>query len=190
MDIDIDFKTEFDPLSLFEAVRASRVQSGKLAKHPCGIYFQNIAVDPQTKLSAIPFKEAEDLGYFKIDFLHLSILDHFDSKEQIRQLSRLPPDWDMLQDEEVVEKLFQLHRHHATLVKVKPQSVQELADVIALIRPGKKKLLDAYIKDKEAVRPHLYTKPDDGQMYYKKPHAVAYAITIVLQLHLIKGSII
>lgn len=194
MDIDIDFKSDFDPLSIFDATRASMVKSGKLIKHPVGIYFQNIPVDPQTELSAIPYSKAEELGYFKIDFLHLTVLDqilvHFDSKDEMRQLSKLPPDWSLLEDKKVVEKLFQVHKHHAILMRVKPQSVQELADVIALIRPAKKHLLNAYIKDREAVRPHLYTKPEDGKAYYKKPHAVAYAITIVLQLHLIKGDIL
>ena len=143
-----------------------------------------------TGLAAIPFKEAEDQGYFKIDFLHLSLLDYFEDKQQMRALMKMEPDWSLLEDEEVVLKLFQVHRQHKLLSKLKPKSVQELADAIALIRPGKRQLLSAYMKDREAVRPELYTKPDDGGMYYKKPHAVAYALTIVLQLHLIKGEIL
>lgn len=190
MDIDIDFPSTFDPLTVFDAVRASMVKNGKLSKHPVGIYFQNIPVDPLTGLSAIPYDAAEEQGYFKIDFLHLTVLDHFETKEEIRQLSKIPPDWSLLEDRDVVGKLFQVGRHYETISKVKPKSVQDLADVIALIRPGKRSLLPAYIKDKKAVRPHLYTKPEDGSMYYKKSHAVAYALTIVLQLHLIKGGIL
>lgn len=189
MDIDIDFPSDFDPTKYFDVVRASRVHNGKLAKHPVGVYFQNIPVDRMTGLAAIPFKEAEEQGYFKIDFLHLTLLDYFDSKDQMRTLMKVEPDWSLLEDEEVVAKLFQVHRQHKLLSKLKPQSVQELADAIALIRPGKRALLSAYMKDKEAVRPELYTKSEDG-MSYKKPHAVAYALTIVLQLHLIKGGIL
>lgn len=190
MDIDIDFPTTFDPLDIFDVTRASMVKSGKLVKHPVGVYFQDIPVDDVSGLSAIPYGRAEDLGYFKIDFLHLSILDHFTSKEEIRQLSKIPPDWSLLEDKEVVSKLFQIHRHYETIIKVKPRSVEELADVIALIRPGKRELLPAYIKNKSKVRPYLYTKPENGKQYYKKSHAIAYALTIVLQLHLIKGEII
>lgn len=192
MDIDLDLKTDFNPEDIFDVVRASRVDSktGTLAKHNVGVYFQNMPVDRITGLAAIPHKEAEEQGYFKIDFLHLSIIDMFDSKEQIRTLMNIPPDWSLLEDEETVEKLFQIGRKFDVVKKVKPQSVQDLADIIALIRPGKRMLLNAYLKDKEAVRKELYVKPDNGLAWYKKPHAVAYALTIVLQLHLVKGGIL
>jgi hypothetical protein len=190
MDIDIDFPSDFDPLTIFDATRASMVKNGNLVKHPVGIYFQNIPTDSLTGLAAIPHKEAQDLGYLKIDFLHLTILDNFNNKEEIRQLMKIPPDWSLLQDPEVVPKLFQLGRQGQLLAKTKPQSIQELAETIALIRPGKRELVPAYLKDPDAVRPYLYTKPENGKQYYKKSHAIAYALTIVLQLHLIKGGII
>lgn len=191
MDVDIDFRTDFDPLTIFEdAIRASRVQDGELKPHPAGIYFQNIAKDKITNLAAIPYQQAEEQGYFKIDFLHLSLLDNFENKDEIRVLLDKEPDWVLLQSPDTVTKLFQLHRHFELVSQVRPQSVQELADCIALIRPGKRHLLKAYLKDRDAVRGELYTKPDDGRPYYKKPHSVAYALTIVLQLHLIKAGIL
>ena len=191
MDVDIDFRTDFDPLNFFpDAVRASRVQDGVLRPHPAGIYLQSIAKDKITGLSAIPFEEAEEFGYFKIDFLHLSFLNNFASKDEIRTLLKYEPDWGLLSQKSVVEKLFQIHRHFSVVQQIKPTSVVELADCIALIRPGKRYLLQSYIKDRNAVRPELYTKPDDGRIYFKKGHAVSYALTIVLQLHLIKAEII
>lgn len=186
MDIDIDFPTNFDPQRLFKnAVAASMVKNDELVKHPCGQYFQNIPTDKETGLAAIPYEEAEALGYFKIDFLHLSILDHFSSKTEIRELMKKSPDWAMLLDPTVVEKLFQIHRHYDLLARVKPRTVEELADCIALIRPGKKHLLASYLKNKQATRPDLYRKSEDGY-YFKRSHALSYALTIVLQLHLIK----
>ena len=191
MDVDIDFPTNFDPLDYFEqAIYASRVFKDDLAKHPAGAYLQSIPVDKMTGLAAIPFKEAEEMGYFKIDFLHLTVLDHFTSKEQIRTLANLEPDWTLLHSAETVSKLFQIHRYYDLIFKVKPTSIQELADCIALIRPAKRHLLDAYVTNRDVVRSEIYTKPDDGKYHFKKPHAVAYAVTIVLQLHLIKGGII
>lgn len=185
-DIDIDFPTHFDPQQHFKnAVAASMVKNNELVKHPCGQYFQHIPVDKQTGLSAIPYEEAEVLGYFKIDFLHLSLLDQFSSKTEIRQLVKKDPDWSMLLDPTVVEKLFQIHRHYDLLSKVKPQSVEELGDCIALIRPGKKHLLAPYLKNKTATRVELYRKSDDGY-YFKRSHALSYALTITLQLHLLK----
>lgn len=189
-DIDIDFKTDFDPLIYFkEAIRASMVKNGELVKHPAGAYFQPIPVDSITGLAAIPYNQAEDLGFFKIDFLHLSTLDYFDNKQQIRVLIKKEPDWLLLQSPTVVAKLFQVHRHYNLLAEIKPTSVQTLADCIALIRPGKRHLLHAYKKSPDVVRAELYRKPEDGY-YFKRSHAIAYSLTIVLQLHLVKAGIL
>lgn len=196
MDVDIDFQSDFDPLDIFpDAVRASRVQDYKLLKHNAGIYFQHIPKDQVTKFAAIPYKEAQELGYFKIDFLHLSFLDNFGSKHEIRTLIKKEPDWLLLQSPSVVGKLFQLHNNAELLQRVRPETVQELADCIALIRPSKRLLIETYIKSKAKgdlvnFRNILYAKPTDGKAYYKKPHAVSYALTIVLQLHLLKAGII
>ena len=191
MDVDIDLRTDFDPLEHFEtAVRASRIQDGELKSHPAGIYFQKMAKDKVTNLAAIPFHEAEEEGYFKIDFLHLSLLDNFESKAEIRALLKKDPDWCLLQSGAVVSKLFQLSKHYDVVKEVKPTSVIELADCIALIRPGKRYLLKYYLEDRERVRKALYTKPKDDKPYFKKPHAISYALTIVLQLHLISAGVL
>lgn len=191
MDVDIDLQTDFDPLEYFDqAIRASMVKDGELKKHPAGAYLQFMPPDRVTNLAAIPYDKAEGLGYVKFDFLHLSLLDYFDNKEQIRALVNKEPDWNLLLSAENVQKLFQIHRHYKIISTIKPRSVQELADTIALIRPAKRDLLDQYLHDKEQTRKQLYTKPSDGKYYFKRSHAVAYALTIVLQLHLIKGGIL
>jgi len=196
MDVDIDFPTTFSPLDIFDtAVRASRVQDGVLKKHNAGIYFQEIPTDVLTGLAAIPYKDAEELGYFKIDFLHLSILDNFKSKDEIRILLRKEPDWNLLQSPEVVIKLFQLHNHFDLVSRVRPVCVNDLADCIALIRPSKRALIPKYLEERTRnnltqIRKILYAKPVNGGPYYKKPHSIGYALTIVLQLHLIKAGIL
>jgi DNA polymerase III alpha subunit len=186
MDIDIDLQTTFDPRQLMkQAIPASMLKNGDLVKHQCGYYFQAIPVDSVTNIAAIPYDQAEELGYFKIDFLHLSLLDGFNSKSEIRELLHREPNWDLLQDMEHAGKLFHLHRHADLLRCVKPRSVQELADCLALIRPGKKQLLEQYLRNKDTIRPVLYTKADSGYSF-KRSHAISYALTIVLQLHLIE----
>ncbi len=189
MDIDIDFRTDFDPLEHFPtAVSASRVDKGELKKHPAGAYLQTIPKDTVTGLSAIPFKEAEQLGYFKVDFLHLGLLDDFESKEEIRELLKIEPDWSLLEDQKTVGRLSQIHRHFDLVYRIKPKSIEDLADVIALIRPGKRGFLEAYIADKKATRELLYKKSE--KYSFKRSHSIAYALNIVLQLHLIKANII
>ena len=191
MDIDLDLKTDFDPLEIFdEAIRASMVKNQDLVKHNVGVYFQTIPVDAMTGLAAIPYEQAEEVGYFKVDFLHLSLLDVFESKKEIRELLKIEPDWSLLMRPDIVPKLFQISKQYDLVSKLAPKSVQELADVIALMRPGKRHLVNAYLKDKTLIREELYRKPDDEKYYFKKSHSVAYALNIVLQLHLIKAGIV
>lgn len=186
MDIDIDLQTSFKPEEIFnQGVRAMVIREEEATPHACGFYLQNMPKDPFTGLAAIPYDKAEDVGYYKIDFLHLSVYDYFDSKEQIDELLKLEPDWTLLNKKENVEKLFQLSRHFDILQKIKPKSIEDLADANALIRPGKKELLNIYITNKELARRMLYARNEDGGYSFKRSHAIAYALVIVLQLHLI-----
>ena len=189
MDVDIDTPTTFNPIHLFPWTRACLVKDGDLQPHPCGVYPQAIAVDDLTGLAAIPYKDAEDIGYYKIDFLHLNIYDHFQSREEIEHLLEIEPDWHLLTDPEAQKKLFQLSKHGDILDEVQPTSVEELADVLALIRPGKKQLLKLYKVQREATRRILYAKDETGYSF-KKSHAIAYAMVIILQLHLITTGIL
>lgn len=189
MDIDIDTPTSFDPNKLFAScTRASQVNNERISKHPAGVYFQQIPRDPITDLSAIPYDKAERYGYFKVDFLHLSLLDFFENKQQLRALMKREPDWSLLLDDEVIPQLFQLRNSAALLKYVKPTSVEELADCIALIRPAKIHLQDQYVLNKERTRKELYKMPLPVGCF-KRAHAIAYAFNVVVQLHLIKNGI-
>jgi DNA polymerase III alpha subunit len=188
-DVDIDLRTDFNPRKLFPWTKASLVKNGDLAPHPCGIYPQTVPVDPVTGLSAIPYEQAEEEGYIKIDFLHLSVYDHFKSREEIEQLLEIEPDWGLLTIPSEQKKLFQLSNHGDILSAVKPKNIEELADVLALIRPGKKQLVKLYNSQREATRRALYAKDENGYSF-KKSHSVAYSLVIVLQLHLIAAGIL
>lgn len=188
-DVDIDTPTSFRPNKLFPWTKASIVKNDELQPHPCGFYPQEIPVDSFTKLAAIPYKEAEEIGYTKIDFLHLSVYDYFESREEIDTLLEIEPDWNLLLVPSEQLKLFQLSKHGDILRAVKPKSIEELSDVLALIRPGKRELLKLYLAQRESTRRILYAK--DGSGYsFKKSHAIAYALVIVLQLHLISTGVL
>jgi hypothetical protein len=184
-DVDIDFPTKFKPLNLFPNwIPASIVQNEKLRPHPCGIYPQNIPIDPLTKLAAIPYEEADEYGYFKLDFLHLSVYDKFESREEIEELLTIEPDWNLFLIPSNWSKLFQMSRHGELLQRLRPRSIEDVADAIALIRPGKIELLPLYLNDKAKGRAALY-KQDASGFSFKKSHAIGYALVIVLQLHLL-----
>ena len=187
MDVDIDFAdNKYE--KHFKFIRASRINKDQLVKHNVGVYFQDIPIDNTTGLSAIPYKDAEDIGYLKLDFLHLDLLKYFDNNDQIERLSNIEPDWSLLESEENVKKLFQIHRSFWLINQIKPQNIEELADCLALVRPGKKQLIYKYLENKHEIRKILYIK--DNNFSFKRSHAIAYATTIVLQLHLLKSGII
>lgn len=188
-DVDIDFPSGFKPSTLFPWARASIVKNDYLSPHPCGYYPQNIPLDVVSRLAAIPYNKAEENGYFKIDMLHLNVYDHFTSREEIDELLKIEPDWGLLLIANEQQKLFQLSKHGDVLNAVKPKSIEELADVLALIRPGKKQLVKLYVAQKEHCRRILYAKDENGYSF-KKSHAIAYSLVIVLQLHLISAGII
>jgi hypothetical protein len=188
-DIDIDFPTSFDVKTLLPWTRASTVKDEELRPHPCGYYPQAIPEDPITKLSAIPYEAAEQEGFAKIDFLHLGLLGEFKSRAEIDALLEIEPDWGLLLIPEEQKKLFQLSKHGDVLTAIKPKSIEELADVLALIRPGKKSLIKLYKSQRDATRRILYAKDENG-FSFKKSHAISYAMNVVLQLHLINAGIL
>lgn len=144
-----------------------------------------MAVDPVTGLAAVPYDQAEDFGYLKVDFLHLSVYQHFKSRSEIEELVKKEPDWKLLLLPSVQEKLFQLSKHGEIISDLKPSSIMEIADIMALIRPGKRNYLGLYKKDRVMARRILYAKDESGYSF-KKSHALAYSYVVQLQLHLIE----
>lgn len=184
MDIDIDIKKDTKLFELFPKLTpASRVENDELKLHQVGAYFQNIARDFKG-MSAIPYKDAEELGYFKIDFLHVNVLDDFNSNKELRELSAKEPNWKLLEHKYIVNKLFHIADHYDIVSRVKPTSLLELSDILALIRPNKIKLLDKYLNNKTAMRKELYTRRDKTDM--RKSHTIPYAQIIVAQMNLIE----
>lgn len=195
MDIDIDLADSDLAKKIFDdkITLASRVENGELIKHLVGVYLQDIPRDTETGLAAIPCilsseeprrDRALELGYFKIDFLHLDLLKNFKSKQEIRDLLRKEPDWKMLEDPDIVKRLFHIHRHFDVVFQVRPTSIEQLSDILALIRPNKIALLDKYLKNPADIRKELYTRRSKTDM--KKAHALPYAMLIVLNMHLIQ----
>jgi hypothetical protein len=70
---------------------------------------------------------------------------------------------------------------------MKPQSIEQLAAVLAIIRPAKRYLIG---KDWATVNAEVWQKPSDDEYYFKKAHAVAYAAAIVVQMNLICEGLI
>jgi hypothetical protein len=181
-DIDIDFVDREKALSLFRHTGASRKEDGKLVKHNTGVYLHEVPVDPVTDLCAIPYDEAEEEKYFKIDFLNVSIYKGVKDEDHLNRLLTQEPLWELLKDDTFSNLLFHVNGHGGLLRETAPQSIEQLAAVLAMIRPAKRHLVG---KDWQTILKNVWVKPDGNEYYFKKSHATAYAVAIVVQMNLI-----
>jgi hypothetical protein len=181
-DIDIDTKNRSDLLNLIKHTPAGIVKDDVIKKHNTGVYVTDIPIDPFQSVSSIDYTEAEDRGYFKLDILNVSIYEDVKDEDHLLKLISAEPDWSLLEHKEIVEQLFHIHNHFDIVSKLKPKSVEDLAAVLAIIRPAKRNLLN---ESWTTIRETVWEKPQDGTYFFKKSHAVGYAIAIVLQLNLL-----
>jgi hypothetical protein len=181
-DIDIDFIDRDQALKLFEHIPASRLDNGKLVKHNTGVYLHEVPVDAVSGLCQLPYEQAEDEKYFKIDFLNVGIYKGVRDEEHLVHLMNQEPLWDLLLQDDFVNLLFHLNGHGDIIRKTLPTSVEQLSAVLAMIRPAKRYLIG---KDWTTIMTEVWTKPETGDYYFKKSHATAYAVAIVVQMNLI-----
>jgi hypothetical protein len=132
MDVDIDFADRSIALEKFKHVVAAIDDNGTYKKHNTGVYCTSIPYNPITGLSTIDYKTAEDRGYFKIDFLNVSVYDGVKSKEHLTQLLETEPLWDLLLEDDFVNNLFHVNGHGSILRQMKPGSIEQLAAVLAM----------------------------------------------------------
>ncbi len=180
-DVDIDFVDRDKVLKLFEHIPATIMKEDKIEKHKTGVYFHKIPKNPITGHASLDYKKAEDRGYFKIDCLNVSIYKDIKDEEQLVELMIKEPDWRILNEKCYVDELFHLNGHFNIVSKLKPQSIEQLAAVLAIIRPAKRHLLN---KSWDEIMKDVWVRPTDGSYFFKKSHAVAYAQAIVVQMNL------
>lgn len=178
-DVDIDFADREQALKILDHVPAMQRDGLKERKHNTGVYFHHVPVNPFTGLCTLDYKQAQQQDWFKIDLLNVGIYTNFKSNEEIDQLLAHEPVWELLEHKEVIEQLFHIHNHSDTVIRMKPRSVEQLAMVLAVIRPGKKHLIGRIW---DIIAQEVWTKTDDVYSF-KRSHAIGYAMAIVLQLN-------
>ena len=182
-DIDIDFVDRSKVLEIIKHVPAS-IDGNK--KHNTGVYVQPIPINPLTGYANIDYKTAEERGYFKIDFLNVSAYQGVRNEDHLVQLLNTEPLWDLLHEKEVCDQLFHINGYHTLLRMLNPKTIEELAMVLAMIRPGKKHLVPI-CKDRgfQAIKDDIWVKPINDSYTFKKSHGHSYAALIIVQLNLI-----
>jgi len=201
-DLDIDVKDRDKVASYFpNAVTGSQLDTKRksMTKHNNGIYFQKVPIDPVSNISAFPYDMAEDFGYYKIDLLPNHVYDLVEDENDMITLLESPTDWSWFQD----PNFFAESGHDSSLVlthigkylwlckKYPPKSIQDVSVLIALIRPRKYYLIKNnsswdYIK---SVIWEKLDSEDSSQYFFKKSHAVAFAMLVTLHAKIISWEL-
>ena len=179
-DIDIDLPDREILLNLIKHIPA-RLETGK--QHNSGVYITRIPVDPLNGTAAIDYLEAERRGYFKIDFLNMSVYSLIQSPEHYERLMSREPDWDRLHtDTDWAKQLVHVGNYTHLLKTMRPDNIQRMAAFISIIRPGKAHL-------QNLPWPEVFASVWDGdtsQGYtFKKSHAIGYAMLVALHMNLL-----
>jgi DNA polymerase III alpha subunit len=178
-DIDIDFADRDNVLDRIQH-RVAVINAEK--KHNTGVYVTEIPHNPVDNYSTIDYKTAEERGYFKLDFLNVSIYKDVKDDKHLTTLMEKEPLWELLQHDEFVDQLFHLNGHTPVLKQTCPTSVEQLAAVLAMIRPAKRHLIG---QDWTTIMKEVWKKPEDNAYYFKKAHAVSYAMAVVVHMNLL-----
>lgn len=181
-DIDIDFADRDQILKLVEVIPASIIKDNKLIRHNTGVYATDIPVDPFSGSASLDYKDAEDRGYMKLDFLNVNVYKQVRDEGHLIELMR-EPDWAKLYDPSICAQLIHVNNHYDNLLKMPEpvDTIARLAMFLAVIRPGKYHLIGRPWKE---VADTVWDKVE-GQYSFKKAHAVAYAQLVAVNLNLL-----
>jgi hypothetical protein len=182
-DIDIDMPDRAKVLELIQHTSARQIVNGKVKKHNSGIYVTDIPRDIVNGCAAIDYETAEDRGYFKLDFLNMSVYQLIQNPAHYEQMLLVSPPWEKLwQDSAWASQLVHVGNYTDLLKIMKPDSIPRMAAFISIIRPGK-----AHLQRKSWAEVFASVwDGDESQGYtFKKSHAISYAALVSLHMNLL-----
>jgi len=185
-DVDIDLADRNQLLQLIRHVPASQLVEGKMRKHNTGVYVQPIPKNPILDCASIDYDEAKQRGYFKLDFLNMSVYQLVKNPEHYQAMLDAPPNWDRLwQDTLWAKQLVHVGNYTDLLNNMRPDSIPRMAAFISIIRPGKAHL-------QTCLWPEVFSSVWDGDssrgFTFKKSHSISYAQLVVLHMNLLTDS--
>jgi hypothetical protein len=185
-DIDLDFANRDDVLKLIQYTAARQIVQGQVRRHNSGVYVTDIPQDPIYHCAAIDYETAEQLGYFKIDLLNMSVYQLITSPEHYATAVATEPDWSKLwQDSEWARQLVHIGNYTDLLKAMQPDSIPRMAAFISIIRPGK-----AHLQRQpwDQVFPTVWDGDESRGYTFKKSHAISYAALVALHMNLLTPS--
>ena len=182
-DIDIDLADRSKILDLIDHVPACQMQDGHLRRHNSGVYVTDIPRDPINGCATIDYETAESRGYFKLDFLNMSVYQLIRDPVHYERMMRQEPSWSRLwQDPEWTSGLVHVGNYTALLDSMRPDSVSRMAAFISIIRPGKSHLQR---RSWSEVFASVWDGDDSRGYVFKKSHAMSYAVLVALHMNLL-----
>ena len=185
-DIDLDFADRTQILNLIKHTPARQLQDGQVRRHNSGVYVTDIPYDPVNQCAAIDYATAESRGYFKIDFLNMSVYQHIRDQEHYAQLLDIEPTWSRLwTDTAWASQLVHVGNYTDLLKKMQPDSITRMAAFIAVIRPGK-----AHLQGQpwDRVFESVWDGDDSRGYTFKRSHSISYAALVALHMNIISQS--
>lgn len=182
-DIDIDFANRESILKLIQHTPARQVVDGRVRKHNSGVYITDIPKDPVNNCAAIDYETAEHRGYFKIDFLNMSVYQLIADPAHYEQMLSATPPWDRLWQEPAwAGQLVHVGNYVDLLKTMRPDSIQRMAAFISIIRPGK-----AHLQNRPwtEVFASVWDGDESRGYTFKKSHALSYAKLVTLHMNLL-----
>lgn len=186
-DIDLDFGNRDDALKLIEYTPATIIKKQVETKHNSGIYVTPVPTDYLNGRSSIDYKEAEKLGYFKLDFLNVNLYSQIGTKEHLEKLLNDPIPWVKLKDRIFVKQLIHLG-NHSDAIELMPEpinSIERLAAMLSIIRPGKRHLLGLPWQD---VFKEVWIKEKNAKFSFKKSHSISYSLLCTVHMRLLEEN--
>ena len=186
-DIDIDFADRSQLLELVRHTPARQIVQGQVRRHNSGVYVTDIPWDPVNRCAAIDYESAEQLGYFKIDFLNMSVYQLITSPEHYTTAVTTEPEWSRLwQDPDWAQQLAHVGNYTDLLKEMRPDSIPRMAAFISIIRPGK-----AHLQRQpwDAVFDSVWDGDESRGYTFKKSHAISYAALVALHMNLLSPSV-
>jgi hypothetical protein len=182
-DIDIDLANRDQLLNLIKATPARQNHQGQARRHNSGVYVTDIPWDPVNQCAAIDYETAEQLGYFKIDLLNMSVYQLIKDPEHYQLMLDTPPPWQRLwTDADWASQLVHVGNYVDLLEEMKPDSIARLAAFISIIRPGKAHLQHL---PWDQVFDSVWDGNDSRGFVFKKSHAISYACLVALHMNLL-----
>jgi hypothetical protein len=182
-DIDIDFADREQILKLIQHTPARQIVQGQVRRHNSGIYVTDIPRDPVNNCATIDYEQADQRGYFKIDFLNMGVYQLVKDLKHYKEMLDADPPWARLwQDTAWAGQLVHVGNYTELLKSMRPDSITRMAAFISIIRPGKAHLQNKTWTD---VFESVWDGDSSKGFVFKHSHAISYAALVSLHMNLL-----